>query len=508
MSAGAGQTGAGGAGGGMPTDFFGRRLDGEPIHLMVEDGRIVEAVPGGPGGPILLPGFVDAHCHVLPMGLDMLKPSLAECDDHAGVLDVVRSAAEGGEGWVLAVQYDQNRLPGARHLTREELDAAVPDRPVLVRHANGHASVANSAALRAADVGEDVEDPEGGTFHRGPDGRLTGLLLERAHEAVTACAPAPDLHQMVEAVRRAQASMASLGITCATDMLTGRWDLGREFEAYRQASEAPGSVRLRLFAIWSQVFGPKGVGDEGLRALDKQSDPARCRVAGIKIFADGAIASATAAVHEPYVTGGLGKLIYPPERLAAMVLRAHDAGWPVAVHAIGDRAVDHVLDAFEATGEPARHRLEHAMVLSDAQIARIARLGCEVTMQPEFLLRFGAAYRNQLGPERAARLKRLASLLAAGVPTSLSSDRPIVPGDPWDGIEAASSRPDGFDPKEAVPREVALELYMAAGARANGDEAEQGVLRAGMRADFQAYPEGAGKGAPRQVWCDGLKAGA
>lgn len=480
---------------------------GAPLRIGVGDGIIQAVEPGGPGGAVLLPGFVDAHCHVMPMGLDMLKPDLSACRTRDDVLDAVRAAAKEGEGWLHLVHYDQNRLEGGRHLSRWELDAACPGRPVLLRHSNGHASVANSAALEAAGVPEDAPDPYGGAYGRGPDGRLDGLLLERAHELATAAMPRPGFDQMVEAVRRAQASMAALGISCASDMLTGRWDLEQEVRAYQSAAAQPGSVRLRLYAIWSQVFGPQGLGSARLRELDQDSDPTRCKVAGVKIFADGAIASATAAIHGAFQTTGQdGQLIYPPERLHHMVKTASDEGWQVAVHAIGDRAVDHVLDAFEATGEPSRHRLEHAMLLSDSQAERIARLGCHVAMQPEFLLRFGEAYSRQLGPDRAARLKRVATLRRLGVPMSLNSDRPIVPGDPWDGIGAAVARPPAFDPGENIGREEAIRLYTEGGAQAIGDNGSLGGLKPGMPADIQAYPDGAGKGRPMRLVIDGRPA--
>jgi predicted amidohydrolase YtcJ len=473
----------------------GRGRDGSRLELLVEAGRFLEVGPRvgeanaeeDLGGLLVLPAFVDSHCHILPMGLDMLKLDLSGLTTPEEVLEAVRDRARGlGPGdWLLAVQYDQNRFATGEHLTRADLDSVLPDRPALLRHANGHASVANSAALQAAGVTDQTPDPEGGEYRRGADGRPDGVLLEKAHEHVTAAAPKPTSAEMAEGILRAGESMARLGITAASDMLTGRWDLAQEVAAYRAAAERGCKVRLRLSLIWSQVFGPRGIGlARALERLDG-ADPGDCRAFSIKIFADGAIASATAAIHGRFLTtGGDGQLIYAPERLTDMVRTAHDAGQQVCVHAIGDRAVDHVLAAFEATGEPSRHRLEHAMVLSDSQIDRIQRAGCPVTMQPEFLIRFGAAYFRQLPPDAAGRLKRAKSLLDAGVPLSFSSDRPIVPGDPWDGVRTAARRPDGFDQEENVPIETAFDLYTRAGADANGDP-HQGRIEPGARADFQ-----------------------
>jgi predicted amidohydrolase YtcJ len=167
-----------------------------------------------------------------------------------------------------------------------------------------------------------------------------------------------------------------------------------------------------------------------------------------------------------------------------MVRVAHDAGWPVAVHAIGDYAADVVMDAFAATDEPSRHRIEHAMILSDPQIARLASLGCAVCFQPEFLLRFGHAYRRQLGEARASRLKRTRSVLDAGIPLAFSSDRPVVPGDPLDGIRMAVDR-EGFDPSERCTWIEAVRAYTQTAAAICGDADVFGSLTPGAAGEFQ-----------------------
>lgn len=453
-----------------------------------ENGRISKLDPApGESGPWLLPGFIDAHCHILPTGLDLQKLHLGACGTRDDVLQSVRERlpqVEAGD-WLQAVHYDQTRFPDGQHLTRDELDLVAPDVPVLLRFVNGHGSVANSAALRAAGVREDIQDPVGGTYVRSADGRLNGVLLERAHERVTGAAPEPSLDQMVAAILLAGEKMAEFGITCATDMMTGRWNLERELRAYTLASERGCRVRLRMSMQWNCVLGRGPIEPGLLRELIEAMPKDRCKPIGLKIFADGAIGAGTAAIHGRYLTsGGDGTLIYPPARLSEMVLRAHEAGWAVAIHAIGDRATDRVLDAFEATGEPSRHRIEHIMILSDAQIERLARAGCHATMQPEFLVRFGHAYRRQLGEEVAFKLKRARSVIDAGIPLSFNSDRPIVEGNPWTGTRGAVSRPEGFDPQENVTRAEAIDAYTRLGAIANGD-AGQGVIEVGAWDDAQ-----------------------
>ena len=485
---------------------------GETQNVLVEDDRVVArgADVSAPadvprtdhGGRRIVPAFVDSHCHVLPTGLDLLKLHLGPADTRDEVLDLVRERhAEGSEGWLHAVHYDQNRY-GA-HLTRHDLDAVSEDRPILLRHVNGHASVANTAALRAAGVGRDTPDPAGGEYLRDADGAPNGVLLEEAHEAVSNAAPGPDLPEMVEAILRAGASMRALGIDCATDMMTGRFDLPTELEAYRLAAERGCAVDLRLYLQWRPFLGPKAMPRAALEPYLKLGNP---RIVGAKLFCDGAFGSATAAIYGAYRgedpvgkpfspraaptgrPGTSGQLIYRPERLDEMVRVATEAGFPVAIHAIGDYAVDLVLDAFEAAPHPG-HRLEHAMILSDAQIARIARAGVPVSMQPEFLQRLGHVYRRQLGPERTFRLKRARSLIDAGVPLSFSSDRPIVAGDPRDGIRAAVHRPEGFDPAEDVTWAEAVRAYTVMGSRIDGDGDRYGSLEPGSVAHWIDAPE-------------------
>ncbi len=444
----------------------------------------------------------------MPTGFDLSRLHLGICETHEQVLEAVRDRLqETPDGdWLLAVHYDQNKFPGLAHLHRDQLDAVSSRVPILLRHTNGHASVVNSAALLAAGIDESTPDPKGGSYVRDPSGRLTGVLLERAHEHVTDFAPVPTLEQRIQAVMLASDAMSMHGITCASDMMTGYSDLLEEMEAYRLASERGAKTRFRLYLQWSPLFGLRAVSEGERLSITDTMDPERCRVAGAKIFADGAISAGTAAIYAEYASGGSGSLIYDPVRLKEMVRIAHDAGWPIAVHSIGDRSTDLVLEAFEATGDPSRHRLEHAMVASDEQIARIKKADVRVTMQPEFLMRLGHAYRRQLPPDVFPRLKRARSFLDAGVRLSFNSDRPIVPGDPWDGILTASTRPDGFDQSENVSLAEAIDLYTRAGAEANDDQGSMGEIEEGQLADFQVYETEIGtrhKPAPDEVFLGG-----
>lgn len=473
----------------------------------IKSGRFAHAAEGGragtmPAGWTYQPACIDNHCHVLPTGLDLLKLNLRGCSTSDDVLDAVRDwHREKPDGWLHAVQYDQTKFAGAVHLTRHDLDAISPDRPILLRHSNGHASVGNSAALAAAGVNEEAQDPKGGTYVRDAAGKLTGVLLERAHEHVSSSAPDPSLEEMVEAILRAGRLLASYGFSTADDMMTGRWNLAQELTAYRLAAERGCAIRTGVCMQYASVLGPRGIDSGELKELSDAYKAAGGHVVGVKIFADGAIGSATAAIHARFkTTGGQGTLIYSPDKLTEMFRRATDAGWRVVVHSIGDRSTDHVMDAVEASGDPARHRIEHVMILSDEQILRLKRLGCPVTLQPEFLSRFGHAYRSQLPDDIWPRLIRARSLLDAGVPISASTDRPIVIGLPEVGINALVQRPEGYDPSESLTDEEALLCWTDWASRDRGTGDDLGGIHLGKQADLRWFDE---KGALAEVWRSG-----
>lgn len=484
---------------------------GESQSMAVEHGRVLWRREGGAegaqdlGGRTLQPAFIDNHCHILPSGLHLGMLDLSGCVSHQEALDRLADGLKDWDPsrWLLAANYDQTRFPNGAHLHKSQLDGLSKAVPILIRHVNGHASVANSAALSRAGIEPDQPDFPDGKFLRGADGELTGVMTEAAHERVSAQVPIPTEDEMVHAILLAARSMEAFGIRCASDMMTGRFDLERELNAYRRASERT-PVRFRLYVQWRDLFGPRAMPRERLAELCSGMAPEKCRVAGAKIFADGAIGSATAAIYGAYSGeapselkvsrrakeaasfGGSdvsGQLIYTPDKLASMVATADRAGYQLAIHSIGDYATDLVMDAYDKTDDSTRHRIEHAMMLSDAQIDRMAKLGCFATFQPEFLIRFGHAYLRQLGEERRAKLKRVRSVIDAGIRVSFSSDRPIVAGDPRDGIRTATNRPEGYDPAENVTEDEALHAYTDWAAAANGD-AGMGRLEAGDVADF------------------------
>lgn len=447
------------------------------------------------GSLTVLPGFHDCHMHIMGLGVTLLAADVspsAGATSVSSLLDTLRkwARANPGEGWVRGYGYNQNAFPGARHVTAADLDSAFPERPVVLFHASGHGAVANSAALRAAGIGSATEDPAGGVIGRTDDGTLTGLLLESAIALVTRAIPPMTRAERSDAILRASDALLSRGITSASDMGVGGASLEDELAAYRDAAECGAAIRMTICPDAAELWSPDTVPNRA--ELERDLDlPDSLRLGALKLFADGALTTRTAALSEPYVDGsGSGLLLHEPDELRHYIRSGRAKGWQVATHAIGDRAVALVLDAYEEPGPrtSSPDRIEHAMLLDSGLIARMACAGVIAVLQPEFLARLGDAYVLGLGEERASHLNPVTSLMAAGVTVAFSSDCPVVPGSPLDGVRAAMQRmaPSGrvLGPDERCDLATALQAYTVAAACAVGDEAEVGRLRPGMRADL------------------------
>ncbi len=446
------------------------------------------------GGLFVVPGFNDCHCHILAYGLDLsaanLSPEYAP-DIPSLVVQLRRWAEEHPDAlWIVGSFYDQNRMAERRHPTRHDLDQVSREKPVFIEHTSKHGGVANSVALRIAGITRETPDPPGGSIERDAHGEPTGVLLESATDLVTRHQPPLSHTQRVRAIHLAAQAMAQKGITAASDASTGWGDLEGEFAAYAQAVNEGAPLRITLMILASALrrdgrwLSPQDIGT-GCNGV---------RVGIAKVFADGALTTRTAALKEPFAdTGTTGMLLHGEEQLWELIGGAHRAGWQVATHAIGDRAIETVLNLYAQAmhAQPradARHRIEHCMLLDDGLIDRLRTLGVVAVLQPEFMARLGDAYRYGLGEERARRLNRVTSLLRAGVRVAFSSDCPVVPGAPLDGVRAAMERktPLGvvLEKEERVDALAAIRLYTAGSAVAVKDEAHTGTLTAGKRADF------------------------
>ncbi len=449
------------------------------------------------GGCALVPGFHDAHCHVLGFGLTLAAVNLTGVPALPELVQRLQARAgeqAGPETWIRGRGYNQNIMAEKRHPTRFDLDQVGGGRPyVLITHASGHAVSVSSRVLERMGVTQGTPDPPGGTIVRGGDGEATGVLLETAANLAYDAAPEPTVAERIAALQRASQAMNALGITSAVDATLGlaARDSFREIAVYHEAAASGAlTVRCSLMMLLSQIAAMETVPPP----RDVVAETDWVRIGPAKVFTDGALTTRTALLRSAFVgSGSLGTAVWTAEDLNAMVLKAHEAGWQIAAHAIGDGAIDLCLDAYgrasaKSPRPDARHRIEHAMLLWPDQIGRLARLGILPVYQPEFIMRFGDAYTNAIGESRSNRLMPYAETSAAGLPLVFSSDIPVTPGAPLDGIQSASERrtPSGtvLGPGHCVSALEGLRAYTEGAAYSVFLENDRGQIAPGHRADF------------------------
>jgi len=463
------------------------------------------------GGRLAAPGLYDAHMHLLPLGLAMkdldARPKAAPTLE--SLLSAIRRAAQEkrpGE-WILARGYDQFQLDTGRHPTREELDLVAPHNPVHLVRACGHISICNSMALRLAGLDESSPVPQGGAIEQ-REGRLTGLLAENARDPVKAVIPDPSDEDLVAAIERAGRYCLSLGITSVMDAGVGMRSGWREIVAYREAQRA-GRLPVRTYQCL--LGGPGGIVEraceEGLRSGVGDD---MLMVGCVKIFTDGSAGGRTAAMTEDYLgeppTKGLFML--DDEEMDAYTRSYHDMGYQLAVHAIGDAAIEQTLDAMEkalnANPDPARrHRIEHCGFSRPDQIARMARLGIEPAPQPVFIRDFGDLYVNVLGSERSAAAYPMRAWIDHGLKPSASTDAPVCDADPFPNLFSMVTRKtragNVIGGQEALCVDEALAAYTEWAAYACKSENHRGRLVPGMVADIAVFSRDFTREAPEMI---------
>ncbi|MFQ5401768.1 MAG: amidohydrolase [Anaerolineae bacterium] len=478
--------------------------------LAVRDGKIAAVGSDndldaliGPGtavvdleGKTAVPSFHDAHCHILLFGLSLVEVNARPAATVAEVVDAVAAHASRAEpgAWVRGGGYNENKLGDGRHPTRHDFDPVSPHNPVWLSHISGHMGVANSRALAIAGITRETADPEGGHVVKDAQGEPTGLLLETAQELVKAVLPPYTLAETKAALAAAGQQMAAEGITSAQDAWAG-WIAPEEFRAYQEAT-AEGLLpqRVRLMVDVEKLAVSDGHFDFGF-GLHTGFGNGRLRLGAVKIFNDGSLIGRTAALSQPYANppDTAGFLVKSAETIHEQVRLAHTGGWQVAMHAIGDKAIEVGLDAIEAAmaamGADAarfRPRLEHCGILRPDLIERIRRLGVVVVTQPRFIAELGDGFRAALGEERLRLTYPFASL--RGINVAFSSDRPVVDGAPLLGMAAAVSEQTSsgaaYVPEEAITIEKALRWYTIGAAYSSFEENEKGTLSPGKWADF------------------------
>ncbi len=439
------------------------------------------------GGRCVVPGFNDAHAHVWKIG--HLLTTMLDLRGVASVDAIVSKVAafrgrlpEGA--WLLGRGFNEAALTERRMPTRADLDRAAPDRPVVLTRTCGHIYATNSVALARAGITAATTPPVGGEIDRGADGAPTGILRETAMGLITKVMPPPTDADYERMITAALTHQLSLGIT-----MSSCCGVNPQLLAVYRAMDAGGRLPARMNVMpFRRVDGvPTPIPLPALHRSDM------LRVDTVKFLADGGLSGATAALSCNYRHAAhQGMLRFEHDELAALCRESHDAGWRLATHAIGDVAIEQMLDIYQALGphpHGLRHRIEHLGLPNEAQLARASRLGVIAAPQSIFLYELGRNFRDYLPDALLPRCYPLRAMLDAGVTVALSSDAPVVENDnPLAGMVAAITRADRegqvIAPDQAITAAEALQAYTRGGAVAAGLEDRLGAIAPGLWADL------------------------
>lgn len=481
--------------------------------LAVKDGKVLAAGPAeeisslrGAGtrvidlaGRVAIPGLNDAHMHLLPLGVSMNEINLRPEEGVRSIDEVLRRVAavartkKPGE-WVLGRGYDHNELAEGRHPTADELDRVAPDNPVYIKRTCGHVGVVNSQAMRKAGIGHNTPSPDGGLIER-RDNKLTGLLAESAMRLIVEAMPKPSHAELTTAIEQAGHYMLSQGFTSVMDagvgMLAGMAEIGA-YEEMARTNRLP--VRT-----WVCIYGnADGIGDAAHAAGFRFGrEVGLLRYGAMKVFGDGSAGGLTAAMSQPYRVGdpdNRGIFIYSDKDMHGYLAHYHKLGYQLAIHAIGDAAIEQVLSGIEQADSAEhpvlgrRHRIEHCGFLTGGQLDRMAAAGIDPVPQPVFIYEFGDLYVHNLGRERADASYPMRKWLDAGVHPAASSDAPVCATDPFKNlftmVTRQTKRHTVIGAAERLTMEEAVHAYTAIGAYTQFAEDRMGRLVPGQLADI------------------------
>ncbi len=444
-------------------------------------------------GNTVVPGLVDAHAHLLGLGNALRNVQLQGSKTYEEVIArVVERAktAKPGE-WILGRGWDQNLWPDKKFPTHEALTKAVPDNPVVLTRIDGHARLANAAAMKAAGITAATKDPSGGRIERESDGAPTGVFVDNANSLVDRAIPDPSTSEITDAILAAVADANKYGLIGIHDAGVGKQTIDIYESLARQ-----GRYNLRNYVL---VAGD-GADVNHYTAIGPRSAlyNGHVWVRAIKLYADGALGSRGAALLAPYSDDpkNSGLLVTPPAELQRISTLALRRGFQVGVHAIGDRGNRIVLDAYEAALKAVptadhRFRIEHAQIISPEDIPRFAKLGVIPSMQASHQTSDMRWAETRVGPERIKGAYAWRSLLNTGVIIPDGSDFPVEEVNPLISFHSAVSRQDGTNwpeggwyPEEKMTRTEALKAMTIWPAYAAFQEKVMGSITPGKYADF------------------------
>lgn len=460
----------------------------DEVGKQAGDARVIDG-----GGRTLLPGLIDAHGHVMGLGLMKRQANLTGTTSLADALGRIRQFADANtdSAWVVGGGWNQVTWKLGRFPTAKELDAALADRPVWLQRVDGHAGWANSAAIARAGIDKDTKDPAGGRIERDAEGQPTGVFIDAAMALVEQKIPPFSAAQNDAALDAALVELARVGLTSVADAGIDT----STFERYKRYADA-GKLTARIYAMIGGVDkdfdeistnGPLiGYGGDFLT------------VRSVKLYNDGALGSRGAAMLTPYsdAPDNSGLLFYSTAQMTEMIGKAMARGYQVNVHAIGDRGNRVVLDSFAAAyarhgGKALRNRIEHAQVVALEDITRFKELDLIASMQPTHATSDMNMAEDRVGRTRVAGAYAWRRFLDQGTRIAAGSDFPVESANPFFGLHAAVTRqdhagkpPKGWYPDQRMTMTEALRGFTRDAAYAAHAEKMLGTLEPGKHADF------------------------
>ena len=469
--------------------------------LISADGKVVQLVHAGEArakaatiidahGRTLMPSFIDAHGHVMDLGFVALRLDLTGTRSLAELQHRLKdyAASHQSEPWLIGFGWNQENWADKKFPDAADIDRIVSDRPVVLERVDGHALVANSAAMKAAHITEKTRSPPGGTIRE-------GLFVDAARKLIDDAEPQATGEQMDAAFEKAQDILLSFGVTGVGSMSTSLAD----WNTFRRAGDrAKLRIRLMVYLLDDPTYMKAAL--DPLKIIKRPTPWTygdRLRAIGVKFFADGALGSRGAWLKQPYsdAPNVSGNRLHSDAELRRLEDKAALAGFQIATHAIGDAANAQAISIYEwlnsSYGLHRRWRIEHAQILDCADLPRIGRGQMIGSMQPTHQTSDRLMAEKRLGPARLKCAYAWRSMLGSGAKLAFGTDFPVESPNPFPGLSAAISRqdsngqpPGGWFPNERLTLGQALSAYTRGGAYAGFAEDRIGALEPGKWADF------------------------